>query len=167
MFNRNMIPGILGMLLTIAALVLAEAEFQRTFFAVGALGMTLTALLEGHRLFIGLQLIVLSGTVAAFLPLSVMAKGFVPLAASIPTLGFLAMHKSLNTRNDWFGSLALATLGVGYAVQHPLGFFVGGALISIFSAIELRRGFKPAVIWLVLNLVFTGLSGAKVAAEWL
>ena len=53
MLKKTMIPGILGMTLVISALLCSHPQGQRWLFFLGAIGMTLMALLEKHKLFIG------------------------------------------------------------------------------------------------------------------
>lgn len=154
-----MIPGILGMFLIISALLCASPQAQRWLFLLGALGMTLMALLEHHKLFIALQMVIISGTLTAFLPTEDLVKGFIPVFVSLPILYLLYTRGMLGTWGRRLGALALITLGVGYAAQHPLIYFLGGLLVSLFSLLELHSGFRPALIWLSLNLIFTSLAG--------
>lgn len=161
MFKKTMIPGILGMFLIIAALLCGSPQGQRWLFFLGAVGMTLMALLEGHQLFIGLQLVIISGTLTAFLPVADLLKGLIPMVVALPVLYALHRLGAVDTGRRRLGALALVVLGTGYAVQHPLIYFLGGLLISIFSLLELYSGFKPALIWLILNLIFTILAGTN------
>ena len=162
MFKKTMIPGIFGMLLIILALLCGPTETQRWLFFLGALGMTLMALLEYHKLFIGLQLVIISGTLTAFLPTGDIIKGSIPILVSLPILYILYTKGFLDTGRRYLGALSLITLGVGYAAQHPLIYFLGGFLVSLFSLLELRSGFRPALIWLTLNLIFTTLAGVTI-----
>jgi len=164
MITKNMLPGIFGMMLIIFALSWGNMVWQPWFFLIGSVGITITALVERHRLFIGLQIIVLTGAIAALSPFAPSIKGLLPLLISIPVLGFLARQGILVTKNAWFGAVGLVALGFGYAVQDPLGFFIGGALVSTFSGIELYAGFKPALIWLILNLTFTVVAAWKLVS---
>ncbi len=159
MFKKTMIPGILGMLLIILALLCGPTQTQRYLFLLGAMGMTLMAILEHHKLFIGLQLVIVSGTLTAFLPAGELIKGSIPILVSLPVLYILYTKGFLDTGRRYLGALSLIILGVGYAAQHPLIYFLGGLLVSIFSLLELLSGFKPALIWLALNLIFTSLAG--------
>lgn len=120
--------------------------------------MTLMALLEHHKLFIGLQTVIISGTLTAFLPVSDTIKGAVPMLVSLPVLYLLYHYGILDTRVRALGALALTVLGVGYAVQQTLIFFLGGFLVTLFSFLEFRSGFRPAILWMVLNLIFTLLA---------
>ena len=158
MFKKTTIPGILGMLLIILALLVKDPAHQRILFLLGAAGMTLMALLEHHKLFIGLQTVIISGTLTAFLPASDTIKGAIPMLVSLPVLYLLCHYRILNTKVKVLGAFALITLGVGYAVQHTLIFFLGGFLVTLFSFLEFRSGFRPAVLWMVLNLIFTLLA---------
>lgn len=162
MFKKTMIPGILGMILIIAALLCSDLRQQRWLFFLGAIGMTLMAFLEKHKLFIGLQLVIISGTITAFLPVDSIIKGGIPFLVSLPILYRLYREKILDTKRRRLGAFALLTLGIGYAVQHVVIYFIGGALISVFSFLELYSGFRPAVIWLTLNLIFTTISGISI-----
>lgn len=157
--KKTMIPGILGMLLIIPGIFLTRE--QRILFLLGALGMTLTALLEGHRLFTGLQLVILSGTLSAFGDLSPLMKGIIPIGVSVPVLIYLHNKNLMDTGLRRLGALALITLGVGFSLQNSYIFFLGGGLISVFSFLEFRSGFKPAIIWLILNLIFTCFTGVS------
>ena len=159
MLKKTMIPGILGMSLVISALLCSNPQGQRWLFFLGAIGMTLMALLEKHKLFIGLQLVIISGTLIAFFPVGDTIKGLIPMLVSLPVLYILHHKKIIDTGRRRLGAFALVVLGVGFAVQHIFIYFLGGLLISIFSFLELCSGFKPAIIWLTLNLVFTVLSG--------
>lgn len=161
MLKKGFVPGILGMLTAILGLLCADAGVQRWFFLIGALGMSLTAVIESHPLFVGLQMIVLSGTAAAFLPVSEAARGAVPLGLSLPVLWRLNAQRAFNRRGSRFGAVSLLVLAGAYALQHPAGFFLGGILVSIFSAVEIIGGFRPAIIWLILNLAFTVVAGIK------
>lgn len=161
MFRWKLLPGAAGMLMIIWGLAGVEDATRRWMFLAGAIGMTLTTLLERHRLFCGLQLIVLSGALAAFLPLPAAGKGLIPVAVCIPVLSLLAIQGDLRDPHTWMGGAALVALGTGYAIQHPLALLLGGFLVVIFSAGELRRGVQAALIWLVLNLIFTILAAMQ------
>lgn len=161
MFKKTMIPGIFGMFFIIIALLVPSSSIQRWFFFIGAVGMTITALLEKHKLYIGLQSVIFFGTLSAFLPIDNVFKGSIPLLISFPILYFLFKNHFIHTPTHLLGAIALVSLGVGYATQSFFIFFTSGLLISIFSFLELRSGFKPAIIWLLLNIVFTMVSGLR------
>ncbi|MCB0334399.1 MAG: hypothetical protein KDD55_12915 [Bdellovibrionales bacterium] len=156
-----MLPGILGMALTLCGLLLPISFEQRLLFFLGALGPTVTAYLESHRLFLALQAIVLSGTVVAFVTLSPFIKASIPFLVAVPVLFLLKKHEEFSTRNDTFGALSLLLLSAGYATQGMLFLFLGGFAVSIYSVIEWMKGFAPALIWFALNLIFTILAGVN------
>lgn len=159
-----MIPGVLGMLLICWGLSSPAGIDVRWLFFLGALGMTATALIERHALFVGLQGVILGGTIAAFLPIQEELKTLIPLVVSVPILWLLKKRQFLQDANTWLGAVSLTVLGIAYAAQQPLAFLLGGVLVSVFSYIEWRRGFSPAVVWLALNVLFSVLAARNVLA---
>ena len=59
----------------------------------GTLGMTLTAGLERHILFLVLNAVVLAGNLAAFTNFPALIKSLIPLSVAAPTLLFLIQAK--------------------------------------------------------------------------
>ncbi len=159
--TRTMVPGVIGMALTLLGLLLPIGFEQRVVFLLGALGPTLTAYLEYHKLFLVLQAVVVSGTLVAFFQLASYVKISIPFFIAIPVLLLLKKQAVLSTANDIFGAVSLLLLSAGYATQEMLFLFLGGFAVSIYSAIEWRKGFAPALIWLVLNVIFTTLAAVS------
>ena len=130
-------------------------EPQRWIFLSGAAVMTGVAVAGRHKLFVGFQLVVLCGTLAAFAALPPAGKAAVPVLGAVPVVLWLFHAGVLKNAANVMGAAALALLAIGYATQHPMGFFLGGGLVTAFSLVEFRRGFKPAIIWALLNAMFT------------
>ena len=161
MFKKTFFLGIFGMIIIIIALLSTDLPTQRILFFLGAILMTSMALLEGHRLFIGLQLVILSGTIIAFFNIPKFIEGAIPLLVSLPITYYLFKTNIINNKIHLIGVFALVGLGMGYATQSLAIFFVSGVFICTFSFLEFFSGFRPAIIWFILNLTFTLISGMK------
>lgn len=161
MFKKTIFLGIFGMLIIITALLSTDLPTQRILFFLGAALMTSMALLEDHKLFIGLQLVILSGTITAFFNIPKLIEAAIPLLVSLPVIYYLFKKNIINNKVHLIGVLALVGLGMGYATQSLMVFFLSGLFICTFSFLEFISGFRPAIIWLILNLIFTLISGMK------
>lgn len=155
------LPALLGMALIIFGLSFAALDLQRWIFLCGSTLMLFTALLERHRIFIAMQTVVIAGNLAAFLPYSAGVRTLVPLALCIPVLAVLMVMGNLANSSARVGTAALLLLSIGYAVHHPALLFIAGMPLSLYALLELRAGFRPASIWLVLNLVFASVAMTK------
>ncbi|MGE3920740.1 MAG: hypothetical protein AB7F64_07370 [Gammaproteobacteria bacterium] len=152
----SLILGILGMLLCIYSNLLTSGSLlQKTNYFISSSLLMSAALLERQMFFIILQIVILGGTIAAFMPFGPGIKAILPIALSIAGLSYLVKLGSLKEFYAIAGCIGLVLLAAGYAVSNPFIYFFGGLLLSYYSFVSYHRGVSIALLWAILNAFFT------------
>lgn len=166
-FRAKQIPGVLGLVLTIATLLFVPVAVQPWYFFVGALLMGLTAVLEWHIFYMGLEVIVITGTVLGCLALDSSASIVILAVVSVAVFVWFWRRKLIHDRVDLFGFIGMCVLAYAYAVISLAGFLISGVLLSVYSFLDLRRGSPIALLWLILNACFAVVGAYVCYTSWI
>jgi hypothetical protein len=150
----NLFIGVVGMLISSYGNLIHQLHTQKWCYFFGASLLLVSSLLERHKFFIALQIIIVAGTITAFTPFSFLLKAAIPIILSAITIIYFAITKQLEDKLTLLGSLGIAFLAAGYAVSRPIVFFFGAVVLMIYSFISYRRGAAIALIWALLNVIF-------------
>lgn len=146
--------ALLSMCLIIGANFIQPGTGRTALFIAGCIGMLLAPMLENQPFLTALQVIALIGSLSALLPVTEMAKAFLPLVASLAFASYFAFKGELSQYQNIIGTIGITFLGLGYATQHPLIYLLGGLSLLIYSAITYLKGVEIAVYWAILNAFF-------------
>ena len=152
----------LGMGLSIFGALVKVGTLQKSLFLIGALLMSIAPLVNRHRFFIALEIVVVLGTAVAFLPFSVFVKALFPLAAGALALIWLLKHNELESSHSKIGAFGILMLALGYAVSHAAIYLVGGFVLAIYAFQEAKSGYRLAYYWSALNGFFVITAGVGV-----
>jgi hypothetical protein len=156
--------GIVAMVLLLVGVFSEPASLlQRSLFLVGAIGLAFTAYTNKQWMLFVLQIVISIGSVFAFVQISHILKYVLLLGASLAGIAYLRSRGRYST--DVWGivsSIGLFLIAAGLAtdaIAHPFffGLFlgVGSLLVASYSFVDyFINKHDPAMIWLVLNIVF-------------
>jgi hypothetical protein len=150
--------GVIGMLVIIAGTLL-PLPTQKICYLIGGLFLLVSSILEKQLFFSLLQTVISFGALIAFAPISVFLKAASPICLSIIIIFYFIHRGLLHDRLHQIGCLGLIFIAVGYAISHPLVYFLGGLCLIIFSFGAFRRGIQLGLLWGILNAVFSFTSG--------
>jgi len=150
----NLAIGILGMLIIIAGNLVADLFIQKLCYLCGGMLLFISSLLERHTFFTILQVIIIAGTSIAFAPIDPLYKALLPITLSILAIIYFIKQGYLADRLTWFGCIGILFLAAGYAITHPVIFFLGAIGLTIYSFGVYRRGVAIGLLWGILNAIF-------------
>ncbi len=151
----SMIIGTLGLILAIIGNFYLDSLLQKYLYFFAAVLLTGSAVLEKQTFFIILEIIVVVSTAIAFIPGYMLFKAAIPLLLSAIFLGnYLSSPQNRDILN-LTGALGIILLALGYAIIHPAIYLAGGVVLTIFSSIAFARGVRIAILWAILNAVFS------------
>lgn len=150
----NILIGILGMLFVSYGNLMASITTQKNCYLLGGILLLISSVLEKQSFFIILQSIILAGIITAFLPLAATIKIAIPIICSVIAIVYFIRKGFLNDLNNLIGCIGICFLAVGYAVIHPVIYFLGATALTIFSYNSFRKGIKLGLVWTFLNCVF-------------
>jgi hypothetical protein len=160
--------GIIGFIFVIMGTLLAPSSLeQKVCYLLGSIFLLTMSSLDLQLYFILLQIVILAGAIVAFFPIPVFYKAAVPIALSIFSVLLFLFKGYLKDPNQIFGCLGLLLLAAGYAVSNPIIYFLGGLVVMIYSYISYRRGIKTALLFALLNLVFSVTSAYAIWQAYL
>lgn len=152
-----------GLVFTLVGAVLSTASLQQALFLIGALFLLAASHLERHMLFYYLEVMVVACILSGYLPSSV-TLGWVTPALIAASVLLWVYHKSLlNSSQNWLGAAGLAALGIGYATLTAEAYLVGGIILTIYSAGEIKNNSRIAWTFFILNLSFSVIAFLRVA----
>ncbi len=160
----NVLIGVVGMAIIIYGNLLPATTAQKLCYLFGGIIMMVSALLEKQSFFIILQVIIVSGAAIAFAPMPAIYRACVPILLSIIAIAHFAMKGELSNKTTLLGNLGIVFLAAGYAITNPVIYFIGGALLSIYSLISFKQGVKIAILWAILNIIFSATALVSVFA---
>lgn len=159
---RNISLGVIGLLLIIYGNFLPPHNTQKGLFLVGCIFLLTSSVLEKNKFFSILQIVVLSGTLIAFAPVSLVFKAGVPISLSILAIIYFMLQGMLSDSLTIVGCLGLLFLAAGYAISNPIVYLLGGLFLTIYSYYSYKQGVNIALIFAILNAVFTVTAGVGV-----
>lgn len=150
----NIALSVIGMLIIIVGNLITDLAMQKVCYLSGGVCMLISAGLERQLFFTVLQLIISIGALTAFIPLLPTVKAAIPLVFSVIAIFYLANKGLLKDRLSILGCVGLIILAIGYAITHPIVYWLGAMVLTIYSFIAYRRGVTIALLWGILNAVF-------------
>jgi len=147
--------GAFGMVFPITAQFLPQSDMQASLYIIGSLLMLIAAAWEKSLFFSMLQIIVLAGASMYFTPYSMAIHALVPIALAIATCVYFYLAGRIKDRVTYVGLAGIAALALGYAIAHPWIYLIGGVLLTIYSWVSYQRGVAIAILWAILNFVFS------------
>lgn len=155
--------GVIGMLVIITGTLITPLQTpQKLCYLIGGLFLLLSSILERQLFFTLLQIVISSGALIALAPITPFYKALVPISLSIIVIAYLIQAGMLKDPLNRLGCLGLVFLAIGYAITHPLIYFLGGICLTLFSFAAFKQGIRLGLVWGVLNAVFTITSGIAV-----
>ncbi|MCK4608892.1 MAG: hypothetical protein KAT71_05390 [Gammaproteobacteria bacterium] len=154
--------GVIGLLLIIVGTFLTPTTTQKLLFTAGSVFLLTSSVLEKHEFFAILQVVALCGTLVAFIPVGVMVKAAIPIILTIVAIIYFIRKGLLSDVVMILGCLGLLCLAAGYATSNPIVYFLGGIFLTIYSYLSYRRGHNIALLFTVLNAVFSITAGMAV-----
>lgn len=109
--------------------------------------------------FIALQVIMISGHTAILLGLGPILQFAIPCFLCFQLLFFYYFTEPL-TRFTLVGILGIAILSIGFSYEGNWVFFVGSAMISLYS-LHLAQKNSIAYLWAVLNSLFASITAIE------
>lgn len=159
----NLSVGIIGMVLATYANLLPQMSLlQKSFYFIGAVLMLVSSMLEKQRFFTALQLVVVGSTAIAFAPLALSIKTGFSVTCSVIAILYFIVTGQCKDKLTAFGCLGIAILAIGYAVTNPIIYLLGSIALFIYSLLSYRQGVKIAIVWVIMNIVFSITAGIAV-----
>lgn len=156
------LTAIVGMLITITGVMLKVPQYQSICFASGGCFLLFSSYLSRQWLYFTLQIVVIIGALSNLFTLPFMVKAALPVALAMIILIYFYFKEMLKNATNFIGAIGVMILACGYAILHPMIYFVGGVVLSIYSGLNVLQGVKVAWIWLILNVVFSVLAGIEI-----
>lgn len=156
-FSRvfNLSIGAVGMLLATYANLLTPNLTQKWCYFIAALALLVSSVLERHKFFAILQIIVVAATAIAFTSFSLWTKAALPVSLSILSIVYFIYTGECKDRLTAFGCLGILLLAIGYATINPIAFLFGALVLMIYSYTSFQRGVTIALLWAILNAMFS------------
>jgi hypothetical protein len=151
--------GVIGMLIIISGTLLTSLYPQKLCYLIGGMFLLVSSILERQLFFTLLQIVISAGALIAFAPLAPFYKALVPIILSIIVIIYFMQIGSLSDPLNRLGCLGLIFLAIGYAITHPLVYFLGGLCLTFFSFAAFKRGIQLGLVWGLLNAIFTITAG--------
>jgi len=158
----NISIGVLGLILVIAGTFLPPQLTQKLLFIFGVFLLIISSALEKHQFFAILETVVLVGSLVAFTSMSMATKVVIPIAFSILAIIYFATRGMLRDYVSIIGCIGLLFLATGFAISTPIVYFLGGLALTIYSYISYCRGASIALLFTILNAVFTVASAIAI-----
>ncbi|MGD9152755.1 MAG: hypothetical protein PVG30_03740 [Gammaproteobacteria bacterium] len=147
--------AIIGLVITIAGNFFDVSITKKLCYLIGALLLLVTALLEKNTFFTILEIILSIGAAIAFLPISHIWKSGVPICLGTLAATYFSFSGQLKDYLTWLSVIGVLICTWGYAVTNPIIYFCAGLIITVYSFCSFRRGETIALIFGILNSVFT------------
>lgn len=157
--------SVVAMVLLVIGTFIQGGMTQKILFVIGAPILALTAYLNGQKMLMTLQTVITIGSILVFFEgLSPIVRYSIIIGSGIIGIAYLIKIDYYEKDKWWpMGGLGLLAMAFGFATNaaaFPILFnsflLFGGALIAAYSAIAFfLLNDKIAVIWLILNIIFT------------
>lgn len=155
----NIALGVIGMLIIITGTLVTSLPTQKSCYLVGGLFLLLSSLLERQLFFTLFQIVISSGALIAFAPIPALYKTLLPIGLSISVITYFIKQGKFKDPLNRLGCLGLIFLAIGYAITHPLIYFLGALCLTIFSFAAFKQGIRLGLVWGILNALFSITAG--------
>ena len=162
----NILVGVIGLLFFIVGTLIPGSPFQKYFFLVGAILLTISSYLEKNVFFTVLEAIVTIGAILTFLSLSNITIAVITFIIVIITVLYFAAKGLFKERYLIIGTIGLFFLAIGVGTLNPIAYTIGGFFLTIYAYFSFKRGYQIALLFIILNSIFT-ITSAIGAYQWL
>ena len=162
----NIILGIVGLGLFIVGTLMPGNPAQKYYFLLGAVLLTISSFLEKNVFFTVLEGIVVVDALMTFCALKPLVTAGITFVIIIATIIYFAKRGDFKERYLIVGTIGLVFLGLGVGLLNPIAYTIGGFFLVIYSLFSILKGFQIAILFLILNLIFT-VTSAIGAYQWL
>lgn len=150
--------GLVGLISLCIAIPLHAGTAQNVLNILGIVVLILYAKIGKNEFFLYLEFVILLGTILKIFNASNIVLIAALVVATILSLIKVFRNPSYREWNAIFGVIGLVGLVYGYSTLNNWGYAVGGVSSAIYSFIAFRNGLKSALIFAVLNLIYSGLA---------
>ena len=162
----NIVIGILGLLFFIVGTLMPGSIHQKDFFLVGGIFLTLSSFLEKNAFFTVLESIIVIDAILTYFPISNTVITVVTALMVVLVIVSFAVRGAFKDKSLSIGTLGLIFLALGVGLLNPIAYTIGGFVIVIYSLISCLKGSQIAILFLILNIIFT-ITSAIGAYQWL
>ncbi|MCP0913265.1 hypothetical protein NKV53_02635 [Legionella sp. 27cVA30] len=145
--------GIIGALIILLGFKQPPTAAQ-IYYVAGASLLLTTAVYFKLTYYIALELILLAGHGAILLGIGPVLQASLPIMLSLQLLVYYLLSGELRIFR-LIGITGIALLSIGFAYADPWIFFFGSLSIAVFAMYNVYQGRHIALLWAILNLVFT------------
>lgn len=157
--SLNIALGVIGMLIIITGTLITSLYTQKLCYLIGGLFLLLSSLLERQLFFSLFQIVISSSALIAFSPIPAFYKTLLPIGLSILVIAYFIRQGKFKDPLNRLGCLGLIFLAIGYAITHPLVYFLGALCLTAFSFSAFKQGIQLGLVWGILNAVFSLTAG--------
>ncbi|MBA2656872.1 MAG: hypothetical protein H0U70_07780 [Tatlockia sp.] len=150
--NLFLLNGFVGSCILFMGLVQNPAQL---YYVIGSSLLLITALHFKLIYFIALELIIIAGHGASFLHIGTTMQVAMPSLLTLQLLAFYFLSGQLNNIYLLVGIAGIALHSAGFAYANQWIFFFGSLLIAIYAFYAYFKGKKVALLWAILNSLFT------------
>lgn len=147
-----LLSGILGSCILFLGLTKSPAQL---YYVIGSTLLLFAALHFRLIYFIALELILIAGHGAALMHIGPALQVAMPTLLTLQLLAFYFLSGQLNNLFLLIGITGIALHSIGFVYENQWIFFFGGLAIAIYAFYAAYRGKKAALLWAILNSLFT------------
>ncbi|CDZ78249.1 hypothetical protein BN59_02559 [Legionella massiliensis] len=147
-----LLSGIIGSCILFLGLSKAPAQL---YYVIGSTLLLFAALHFRLIYFIALELILIAGHGASLLHIGKTLQIAMPIMLTVQLLAFYFLSGQLNNIFLLIGIAGIALHSVGFVYENQWIFFFGSLFIAIYAFYAVFRGKTVALLWAVLNTLFT------------
>lgn len=149
--------AIIGLLLFTYGLTTKDVICKNSLFIVGAGLLAISSYFEKEFFFAGLEGVAIANTVLLLLNVPAYINAII-LASLVLVVIFIACKGGKITLQLVIGIIGLALLSCGIIFVSNVMMFIAGILLSIYSYLSIKAGFKVGWVFLILNVIFSAVA---------
>jgi hypothetical protein len=162
----NILIGVIGLLAFIVGTLMLGLPCQKVFFLVGSILLTISSYLEKNIFFTVIEGIATIDAILTFTLLSNTTIAIITFIIVILTVLYFVAKGAFKERYLIIGTVGLFFLAMGVGTLNPIAYTLGGFFLVIYSYFSFRKGSQIALLFIILNSIFT-LTSAIAVYEWL
>ena len=149
------IMAVIGLLLCTYALMIKSIVCKNSLFILGAGLLAISSYLEKEFFFAGLESIVIINAILSLFNIPIYANAIILAFLLVLMLTFIIRTSGKITLQLIIGSIGLTCLSCGIIFISNMIMFIAGIILSIYSCLSIRAGFKVGWVFLILNIIFS------------
>jgi hypothetical protein len=127
---------------------------QKVLFLVSGIVMLCAAVIDGSKYYTGLEIIIVTSCVLAFLSIPRVMKLIIPIILCLIILFWLFNQNEITNFQQLFGALGLVIVALGFATSFQLYYLFGSLIVMIFSIAKyLDTQNSLALVFALLNFI--------------